>query len=166
MHKMTPMLFLAVALVGCSTFHLRSQPVPSIGTQVASLDGMPIAASPPAAEPTAPTESGDFGVLQRLVDFTRVDINNGLTGATTGKDDVGIQCHTAGLALLDSFNPPQMQVTGIASAAEKLRLVRRAAANSAPKLEEVRDRCAALYNVTAVFRPLFDAVGLARLVLP
>lgn len=167
MKKLTDLSILAVIgialmFTGCATA-ARAQTSLTTATVSASTD---TTTSAPASNPSfnaaclSPTGNlmADF---QRCLVFVQADIQVALDDATAAKDDVGVQCHQAGLALVSVLTASQPKVVGLVSGAEALRVANRSAINNLPLWYAVKDKCAAVYNPAQVFRPLTAGLGVA-----
>jgi len=179
MKKITLILFATISLAfsACGTLHPATSPADVMNTPPLSQlpDGLrAVTAVATGADINQP--SGIVGLVRseidRKVEFIRTDLQNGLDAAIAGKDDIGIQCHSDSLALLEKFTSAiptfvPVKVTGIASAAENVRLKTRAAQQARATfdqnraaLNDLRDRCAPVYPVMSVMKPLLDLMGI------
>lgn len=163
MKKLTDLSILAIIgialmLTGCAT-NLRAQAASS-ATDTTAPAAAPTSNPDFAAACLSPTGNlmADF---QRCLTFVQADIQVALDDATAAKDDVGVQCHQAGLALVSVLTSAQPKVVGLVSGAEALRVANRSAINNLPLWYAVKDKCAAVYNPAQVFRPLTAGLGVA-----
>jgi len=151
-----------LTLAACRTGRSPFAPPVTINTpQPTTLpDGLQPAAAPTTESSGSLALTGDPQAdLANAIQFVRVDTQNALVGATAAKDDVGVQCFVTNLAFLDMVSTPQVTVTGLISKAEALRVKQRAVVNNLPAWYNVKDKCAAVFNLGQVFRPLNAVLG-------
>jgi hypothetical protein len=154
-----------IALAACATAQ-PSQPT-TLKTDLKAVvndvtGNTPAAPSDPNFTAACLSPTGNpLADFQRCLVFVQADVQVALDDATAAKDDIGVQCHTAGLALLAVLNASQPKVVGLVSGAEALRVTSRSAIGNLPLWYNVKDRCAAVYNVGQIFRPLTAGLGVA-----
>lgn len=152
---------LTLAAAGCATLPGTSAAPATLPAIAATDTGTPSMGTPAPVTPTlAPTASAGIPNITGLLAFARTDVQNALDGATQFNDPVGIQCHTAGLKVLDTIGLPHVKVSGVASLAEDLRVKQRAITAAMPLIQDAKDKCAGVFNVGQLLRPIGDALGI------
>lgn len=96
-----------------------------------------------------------FGIIPAL----RADVQNALAGAVANDDQVGIRCHAAALSWLNVVTTPhEVTVSGVASLAESKRVKKIVLMAALPLLQDVEDKCSALYPFRRALGPMLNFI--------